>query len=193
MCRRQLSTWMLSGWDLSQHMNGQLVNMAESLKAGMRQENLKNACSWWRHQMETFSALLAICAGNSPVNGEFSAQRPVTRSFDVLFDLRLNKWLSKQSRGWWFETPSRPLWSYSNVMFTIVSSTPIAGQPSTITILSANVYILYVSQNMFDHVNIRVHCKRFLLICLAFIYKLLTHWSLVTPFGDIDLGQHWLR
>ena len=65
---------------------------------------------WWRHQMETFSALLAICAGNSPVNGEFPAQRPVTRSFDVFFDLRLNKRLSKQSWGWWFETLSLPLW-----------------------------------------------------------------------------------
>ena len=36
--------------------------------------------TWWRHQMETFTALLAICAGNSPVTGEFPAQRPVTRS-----------------------------------------------------------------------------------------------------------------
>ena len=44
---------------------------------------------WWRHQMITFSALLALCAGNSPVTGEFPAQRPVTRSFDVFFDLRL--------------------------------------------------------------------------------------------------------
>ena len=41
--------------------------------------------------MEAFSALLAICAGNSPVPGEFHTQRPVTRSFDVFFDLRLNK------------------------------------------------------------------------------------------------------
>ena len=71
--------------------------------------------SWWRHQMETFSALLAICAGNSPVPGEFLAQRPVTRSFDVFFDLRLNKRLSKQSWGWWFETLSRPLWRHRNV------------------------------------------------------------------------------
>ena len=46
--------------------------------------------------METFSALLAFFAGNSPVPGEFHAQRPVTRSFDVTFDLRLNKRLSKQ-------------------------------------------------------------------------------------------------
>ena len=70
--------------------------------------------SWWRHQMETCSALLAICAGNSPVPGEFPAQRPVTRSFDVFFDLRLNNRLSKQSWGWWFETLSRPLWRYCN-------------------------------------------------------------------------------
>ena len=71
--------------------------------------------SWWRHQMETFFALLAICAGNSPVPGDFPAQRPVTRSFDVFFDLRLNIRLSKQSWGWWFETPSRPLWRHCNV------------------------------------------------------------------------------
>ena len=64
--------------------------------------------------METFSALLAICAGNSPVPGEFPAQRPVTRSFDVFFDLRLNKRLSKQSGGWWFETLPRSLWRHCN-------------------------------------------------------------------------------
>ena len=45
--------------------------------------------TWWRHQMETFSALLALCVGNSPVTGEFPAYRPETRSFDVFFDLRL--------------------------------------------------------------------------------------------------------
>ena len=70
--------------------------------------------TWWRHQMETLSALLAICAGNSPVPGEFPTQRPVTRSFDVYFDLRPNKRLSKQSWGWWFETQSRPLWRHRN-------------------------------------------------------------------------------
>ena len=53
--------------------------------------------------METFSALLAICAGNSPASGEFPAQRPVTRSFDIFCDLRLNKRFSEQSWGWWFE------------------------------------------------------------------------------------------
>ena len=57
---------------------------------------------------------LAIYAGNPPAPGEFPAQRPVTRSFDVFFDLRLNKWLSKQWWGWWFEMPSHPLWRHCN-------------------------------------------------------------------------------
>ena len=70
--------------------------------------------AWWLHQMETFSALLALCAGNSPVTGEFPTQRPVTRSFDVFFDLRLNKLLSKRSKRRRFETPSRSLWRHCN-------------------------------------------------------------------------------
>ena len=70
--------------------------------------------AWWRHQMETFSALLAICAGNSPVTGEFPVQRQVTRIFDVFFDLRLNKRFSKQTRGWWLETILCPLWRHCN-------------------------------------------------------------------------------
>ena len=51
---------------------------------------------------------------NSPFTGELSAQRPVTRSFDVIFDLRLTEQLSKQSWGWWFETPSPPLRRHFN-------------------------------------------------------------------------------
>ena len=48
--------------------------------------------------------------------GEFPTQRPVTRSFDVFFDLRLNKRLSKQPWGWWFETLSWSLWRQCNVL-----------------------------------------------------------------------------
>ena len=81
--------------------------------------------SWWRHQMETFSALLAICAGNSPVSGEFPAQRPVTRNCDVYFDMHPNKRLSKQSWGWRFETQSRPLWRHRNVFRLSFSLVPI--------------------------------------------------------------------
>ena len=50
--------------------------------------------------METFSALLALCAGNSPVSGEFPAKRPVTQSFDVFFDRRqLNGWVNTREAG----------------------------------------------------------------------------------------------
>ena len=71
--------------------------------------------SWWRHQIETFSALMAPCEGSSPVTVEFPLQRPVARSYDVFVDLRLNKRLSWQSRRRWFETPSRPLWRHCNI------------------------------------------------------------------------------
>ena len=70
--------------------------------------------SWWRHQMETFSALLALCAGNSPVTFDFHSLRPVTRRFDAFFNLRLNIQLSKQSWDWWLDTPSCSLWRHCN-------------------------------------------------------------------------------
>ena len=61
-----------------------------------------------------FSELLAICMGHLLVTGEFPAQRPVMQSFDVFFDLCLNKQLSKQLWGWWFEMPLHPLWHHCN-------------------------------------------------------------------------------
>ena len=64
--------------------------------------------------MKTLSALLAFCEGNSPVTSEFPSQMPVTRSFDVFFDLHLNKRLNKQSWGWWFEMSSHPSWRHCN-------------------------------------------------------------------------------
>ena len=70
--------------------------------------------SWWRHQVETFSVLLALCVGNSLVTGEFPSQRPVMRSFYVFFGLRTNKRLSKQSRCRWFEMPLQSLWCHCN-------------------------------------------------------------------------------
>ena len=74
--------------------------------------------SWWRHQMIAFPALLAFCVGNSPVTGEFPSQRPVTRSCDVSFHLRLNQHLSKQWRRRWFEAPLRSLWRHCNDICT---------------------------------------------------------------------------
>ena len=64
--------------------------------------------AWWCHQMETFPALLALCVGNSPHKGQWRT------TLMFFFDLHLNKWLSKQPWGWWFETPSRSLWRCCN-------------------------------------------------------------------------------
>ena len=72
----------------------------------------------WHHQMKTFSALLALCAGNSPVIGEFPSQRPVTWTFVSLI-CALNKWLIKQLWSWWFETPSCSLWRHCNVYVSL--------------------------------------------------------------------------
>ena len=83
---------------------------------GMRSMSLLSAkISWWHHQMCRLSALPVLCAGNSLVTSEYPSQMPVTRSFDIFFDLRLNKRLNKQPRCRWFATPSRWLWRRYNV------------------------------------------------------------------------------
>ena len=88
-----------------------------------------NGLTWWCYEMETFSALLALCEGNPQVTGGFPSQKPLTQSIDNFFDLRLNKQFSKQSRCWWFETPSHPLWCHCNacnmlsVLFIIIHAT----------------------------------------------------------------------
>ena len=91
--------------------------------------------SWWQHQTETFSALLALYAGNSPVTGEFPTHRPGTRSLDVFGDLRLNKRLNKQSWGWWFKTPSLPLWRHCNVIWKTEFSLHLPGQMTYLWLL----------------------------------------------------------
>ena len=96
--------------------NGQFHAYSCSINWSISSQTCYLTIPWRRHQMETFSALLAICAGNSPVPGEFPTQRPVTRSFNVFFDLHLNKRLSKQSCAWWFEMLSHPLWRHRNAV-----------------------------------------------------------------------------
>ena len=92
-----------------------------------------NVSTWRPHQMETFSALLAFFEGNSPVTGEFHSRRPVTRSCDVFFDLRLNKRLSNPTRRWWLETPSRSLWRHCNEELVWSSSNQIMTYRLSIT------------------------------------------------------------
>ena len=88
---------------------------ARLVNEGPEKSHLAHRWPWWRHQMETFSALLTLCAGNSPATGELPTQRPVTRGFGVFFHLCLNQRLSKQPWGWWFGTPSRSLWRHCYV------------------------------------------------------------------------------
>ena len=77
----------------------------------VHQHSPSTASSWWRHFLRYWPFVWGIL----PVTGEFPTQRPVMRNFDVFFDLCLNKRLSKQWRGWWFEMPLHPLWRHCNL------------------------------------------------------------------------------
>ena len=106
------------------------------------------AYPWWRHQMETFSALLALCEGNSPVTGEFPSQKPVSRSFDVFFDLHLNKRLNKQPRRRWFETPLCSLWRHCNA-----SHTTSTGSAYDIAVSMLIIHLQYVQTTLQNNAN----------------------------------------
>ena len=114
----QVSNIAADGFLCRQDISNQGIYCAEQRGPGLLSGN--SPPTWWRHQMETQSALLAICAGNSQVTGEIPAQRPVTRSFDNSLIARLSKRLSKQSWGWWFEMPSHPLWRHCYDLLTRV-------------------------------------------------------------------------
>ena len=86
------STWIIAGYH----------------QMGPRKKNQ------WNMMTSSNGNIFRVTGPLSPVTGEFPSQRPVTRSFDIFFDLRLNKRLSKQSLGWWFETPSPSLWRHCN-------------------------------------------------------------------------------
>ena len=122
--------------------------------------------TWWRHQMETFSALLAISAGNSLVTGEFPSQRPVARSFDVSLICALNKRLSKQSWGWWFEMQSRPLWRHRNEL-------TLWGRDKMATVSQTTLSNAYSLMKMLW-------------------FRLKFHWSLFPRF-KLAIFQHWFR
>ena len=136
---------------------------------------------WWCHQMGTFSALPAFCAGKSPVPGEFPAQRPVTWSFDTSFDLRVNRRLSKQSWGWWFQTPSRPLWRHCNVQKYINSSITcilwkytIPEMPLTQEIILMSCGLYRWRSNCMRNAGC-IHCDYWGLIVLGLLDK--TEWA----------------
>ena len=94
------------------------------------------AACWWSGNILTVFRPFSICRVHDDatkwkhfrVTGHLCAQRPVTRSFHVFFDLRLNKLLSKQSWGWWFETQSHPLWRHCNEFKLSASNRPSSMQ-----------------------------------------------------------------
>ena len=69
---------------------------------------------WIFTMMTSSNRTLFRGTGRSPATGEFPSHRPVTRSFDVFFDLHRNKRFSKPWWGWWLKTPSRSLRRHCN-------------------------------------------------------------------------------
>ena len=153
--------------------------------------------TWWCHQMETFSAWLAICAGNSPVTGEFPAQRPVTRNFDVFFDLLLNKRLSKQWWGWWFEMPSCPLWHHCNAvlnLFVLQSCSTVLWPSSWLPSHWLPYSLLSTTSSKSDWMPTSLSPSNVdLWLSGDKILVSIIHLGLVTPNYIIDLCQHWFR
>ena len=90
----QAMYWYQLTFGMSKYIVGADVNCCVTLLCETWCVTKCEDTSRWRHQMETFSALLGICAENSPITGEFPIQRPVTRSFDGFFDLHPTKRLS---------------------------------------------------------------------------------------------------
>ena len=93
--------------------------------------------SWWRHQMETASALLAICAGNSPVPGEFPTQRPVRGA--LMFSLIcvwINCWVNLREVGDFRRYPT----NYDVIVMMHAISSPLCSQnmETLCTVLSSS-------------------------------------------------------
>ena len=127
--------------------------------------------------MEKFSALLTLCAGNSPVPGEFPSQRPVTRSFDVFFDLRLNQRLSKQWWGWWFETLQCPLWRHCNGYFP--HYTPLYTSQNHYGITHADIFSIDTLHKFHNELDKYPTIRNFVTEMCTRVHIFVTKWYLV--------------
>ena len=137
--------------------------------------------------------MLALCTWNSPVTDEVPAQMPVTRSFDVFFDLRLTKRLNNQSRSRWFGTPSGSLWRHCNV----ANLTPLScskylrkKDPLSLSIDSQHQHVLsclmdiFYGRNVSPWAFIKYSCSRFFRMISTGNGKSLIIISLVWPYVD---------
>ena len=134
----------------------------------------KTRLPWWRHKMETFSALPAIFARNSPVTGEFPTQRPVMRNFCVFFDLCLNKRLNKQWWGCWFETPSCP--------FDVTLMINQTSRVISISCLCARCAYREIVTDFYYSSNIICVCLLIVKLCTYFLENCFGYqWIKLTP------------
>ena len=138
--------------------------------------------------METFFRVAGLCAGNSPVTGEFPAQRPVTHNFDVFFDLRLNKRLSKQSLGWTLSyycdlTPSQEFQPMA-AQLSIKATLPLAGILATASCCSSKTGpgVLRRHHAQYDAIAMNESCTAF--GCLQ-----KSGWDLTVISGSVDWCQ----
>ena len=117
--------------------------------------------------------------------GEFPAQRPVTRSFDVFFDLRLNKRLSKQPPGWWSETPLWSLWRQCNVWSGRSSDIHLTEihkeypQPSETKIILNITYLIFIQvrRGSMSKLNIHIESGNYRLWNGAFLMRVNIQWN----------------
>ena len=118
ICRKTGSKlWVTSGNDFYQAIiQWRLIwTQPTSVCSNIQSSIILRMGSWWRHLMEHFPRYWPLVRGIHAVTGEFSSQRPVTRSFDAFFDLHLKRRLNEPSTRRWSETPSRSLWRHYNV------------------------------------------------------------------------------
>ena len=108
--------------------------------------------------------------------GEFPAQRPVTRAFDVFFDLRPNKRLSKQSWSWWFETPSRPLWRHRNASDSFHNSLGLWGHCYWTPKLHLFWNFLYISFEILILISSLISLIQLLISLCMSIFSFWYHW-----------------
>ena len=114
--------------------------------------------------------------------GEFLAQRPLTQSFDVFFDLCPNKRLSKQSSGWWFEMPSRPLWRHHNLFgtFQILDLSFEKGAPK-----AAPRKVIIVNLSIACVLDVFTLCQKYCSICFVHYHYSDISWSPI-HYGDVN-------
>ena len=100
--RRLTICWApLSGWQQRKHRSSTLLTLWKGnppVTGGSPSQSADNTEPWWRHQMETFSALLAICAGNSPVNSPHKGQWRGALLFSLICAW-INGWVNNGEAG----------------------------------------------------------------------------------------------